>query len=143
MKAISLWQPWATAMAVGLKRNETRSWWTPHRGDLVICSAKRKPTGEVERAILADIGLRAIHLPLGYALCVVDLFQCIPVNFINQMPTGDEYKLGDYSPGRFVWRTRNLRTLKQPIPIIGRQGFFEVDIGGAELTHSDETLLFR
>lgn len=31
MKAISLWQPWASLMAVGAKRYETRSWGTLYR----------------------------------------------------------------------------------------------------------------
>lgn len=30
--AISLWQPWATLMAIGAKTIETRSWSTRHRG---------------------------------------------------------------------------------------------------------------
>ena len=42
MKAISLWQPWATAIAVGAKRIETRHWPTKHRGPLMIHAAKRK-----------------------------------------------------------------------------------------------------
>ena len=40
MKAISLWQPWASAIAIGEKTIETRSWWTPHRGALAIHAAK-------------------------------------------------------------------------------------------------------
>lgn len=51
MKAITLWQPWATAMAMGVKRIETRSWFTRHRGDLLICAAKRSPQNW-EREIL-------------------------------------------------------------------------------------------
>lgn len=31
MKALTLTQPWATAMALELKRIETRSWRTKHR----------------------------------------------------------------------------------------------------------------
>ena len=34
MKAISLWQPWASAVALGSKRVETRSWSTSYRGPL-------------------------------------------------------------------------------------------------------------
>lgn len=41
MKAISLWQPWASAIAVGAKRVETRSWATNYRGPLAIHAAKR------------------------------------------------------------------------------------------------------
>lgn len=29
MKLLSLWEPWATLMAIGAKRIETRSWQTP------------------------------------------------------------------------------------------------------------------
>ena len=38
MKAISLWQPWASAIALGLKKIETRS--RPSRcfGNLAICA---------------------------------------------------------------------------------------------------------
>jgi hypothetical protein len=41
MNAISLWQPWATAIALGSKRIETRPWATAYRGPLAIHAAKR------------------------------------------------------------------------------------------------------
>jgi len=41
MKAISLWQPWATLISIGAKRIETRSWETLYRGSIVIHAAKR------------------------------------------------------------------------------------------------------
>jgi len=46
MKAISLWQPWAQAMAVGAKRVETRDWpcvagGQLFRGWMAICASKR------------------------------------------------------------------------------------------------------
>lgn len=41
MKALSLWQPWASAIAAGAKRIETRSWRTSYRGPLAIHAAKR------------------------------------------------------------------------------------------------------
>ena len=41
MKAITIWQPYASAIAVGLKHYETRSWPTKHRGPLAIHSAKK------------------------------------------------------------------------------------------------------
>jgi hypothetical protein len=43
VKAISLWEPWATFMAIGAKLNETRSWPAAYRGDLVICATKFVP----------------------------------------------------------------------------------------------------
>jgi hypothetical protein len=38
IKAISLWQPWASFIPQGLKHYETRSWKTSYRGKLLICS---------------------------------------------------------------------------------------------------------
>lgn len=40
MKALSLWQPWASLVAIGAKTIETRSWSTSYRGPLAIHAAK-------------------------------------------------------------------------------------------------------
>ncbi len=40
MKVITLTQPWATLVAIGAKRIETRSWSTRYRGPLAIHAAK-------------------------------------------------------------------------------------------------------
>ena len=41
MKAISLWQPWATLIATGAKIYETRSWDTRYRGPIAIHASKK------------------------------------------------------------------------------------------------------
>lgn len=43
MKVLTLHQPYATAIALGHKRYETRSWWTSYRGPLAIHAAKGLP----------------------------------------------------------------------------------------------------
>lgn len=58
VKALTLWEPWATFAASGLKTFETRGWDTNHRGPLLICAAKRFHRGELEEA-LGDPGFRA------------------------------------------------------------------------------------
>ena len=143
MKAISLWQPWASLMAAGVKHNETRSWQTSHLGDLVVCSAKKRlgylPVelhgtvfeafryGEDDRTPLELME----ELPYGAALCVVELFdykwtgQLDPV-FCPSWLTEKERSLGDYSPGRWAWATRNCRRLRNPVPVKGRQGLFNL-----------------
>lgn len=40
--ALSLWQPWASLIAIGAKRIETRHWSTSYRGPLVIHAAKTR-----------------------------------------------------------------------------------------------------
>lgn len=47
MLGISLWQPHATACALGSKLVETRSWATHYRGPLAIHASKRKHQGEL------------------------------------------------------------------------------------------------
>jgi len=41
MKTITLWEPWASLVALNQKKNETRSWYTDYRGALAIHSAKK------------------------------------------------------------------------------------------------------
>ena len=128
MKAISLWEPWATAMALGLKQNETRHWPTSHRGELAICSAKR-PMDEDSKWVWEEIikPLNPNAQPsFGAILCVVDLFDCVKAETIIEKISAIEYDLGNYESGRFVWRTKNVRPLPVPIPIKGAQGFFNL-----------------
>lgn len=45
MKALTLHQPWASLIAIGAKRIETRSWSTSYRGPLAIHAAAHVPAG--------------------------------------------------------------------------------------------------
>jgi len=112
-------------MHLGRKENETRSWPTQYRGDVVICAAKRKMTKDDLDTlyILVDPpDVKNYVIPYGCALCVVELWKCIPTTVCPACEL--EWQLGDYSPGRFAWMTRNLRALKEPVPILGRQGLW-------------------
>ena len=40
MKALTIIQPWATLIASGHKMNETRSWKTNYRGEVLIHAGK-------------------------------------------------------------------------------------------------------
>lgn len=43
MKALTVWQPWASLIACGAKRYETRSWATSYRGPIAIHAAATNP----------------------------------------------------------------------------------------------------
>ena len=45
MKALTLYQPWASLVALGVKTIETRSWSTPYRGPLAIHAGAKRPPG--------------------------------------------------------------------------------------------------
>ena len=126
MKAISLWQPWASAIAMGLKSIETRSWSTSYRGLLVIHAAKRWT--KHQDAILRESTLDplVVGLPLGAIIAVGRLVDCRPVDQL--ILDRRERRWGDYSAGRFGWTLTHVERLREPIPFIGRQGLFTVPL---------------
>lgn len=132
MKAISLWQPWASLWCTDAKVNETRHWATSHRGWLVVHAAKRK-IDDFGGERLDDIcdGLFGNHwgmdLPRGALVGMVRLVGCVST---DSMPIGhqstDDYECGDFSPGRYAWRRAAFHLFADPIPYRGQQGMFEV-----------------
>lgn len=100
MKSLSLWQPWASAIALGLKRNETRDWPAVaggqlFRGWLAICAAKTKKDPQTRESLaqtwfeilkksepsyqaFREAGIEYFDdLPFGKVVAVVWLEQCI------------------------------------------------------------------
>lgn len=138
LKAITLWQPWASAMAHQLKRNETRDYPTKYRGPLLIHAATRKPdhydwdilTYPVVAKALAEKGITDTKdFPLGTAVCIVNLVDCVPVDTIRPKLSLLELALGNYNPGRYAWVTEFLHYIETPIPMKGKQGFWHCDMG--------------
>jgi hypothetical protein len=139
-KAISLWQPWATLIAIGAKRFETRSWY-PHdhyRGPIVIHAAKKWDSGlnsmcfdePFFSALTAgrDKPLFKFNLPLGCALAIADLTHVYRSEAARADQSEQELAFGDWSPGRFVWEMENVRPFPEPIPVKGAQGLFTVEL---------------
>ncbi|OGP69708.1 MAG: hypothetical protein A2Y80_02060 [Deltaproteobacteria bacterium RBG_13_58_19] len=141
MKALSIWQPWASLIAVGAKKYETRSWGTSYRGSLLICAAKNYYGA---RMCLNDPIFRAvsycfipghyIDLPYGKALAIVDLIECNPVGYnifddllTPRLLSAQEKLFGDFSRGRYAWKLENVRQIK-PFMVKGRQGLFEIEV---------------
>jgi hypothetical protein len=130
MKAISLWQPWASLFVLpDVKRHETRHWYTPYRGPLAIHAAKTTEGYDVEPRLAALLRDRfgkdwALALPRGALLGVVDLVACYPTLSLDLTET--ERICGNFTPGRWAWRKERARAFAAPIPYKGMQGFFEV-----------------
>ena len=147
VKAISLYEPWATAIRLGLKQYETRSWPTSYRGPLLICGAKRWSTAQrdflLRRDVQAALG-GALVIPgygpqrmlLGKAACLVDLVSCRQITR-QAWPTRPEALFGDWTPGRYAWQCANVRPI-EPFPVTGRQGLFEVEIPDDLLRNAHE-----
>ena len=126
MRAISLWQPWASAIPLGLKRIETRHWSTAFRGELAIHAAKRFGPEEREFAqVERTLGRLPERLPLGAIVAVVTLRDVRSTDELVTEGIGAIEKLyGNYEPGRFGWLLSEIRPLREPVPCTGRQGFW-------------------
>lgn len=140
MKALSLTQPWATLVAIGAKRIETRSWSTTYRGPIAIHAAKGFPgvakrfceVGIVRRALgfSSDADVREIlkTLPLGCMIATANLVRCVPSDSIRAHVnpfTIQEECFGDYSPRRFGFLLDNIIKLPEPVPARGALGLWE------------------
>lgn len=132
MKALTMTQPWATLVAIGAKRIETRSWYTPYRGPLAIHAAKgwsRDDTllcfEEPFSTALLAAGIKTPgDLPLGAVvatayLYAVTLTQKVTFEYDAERP------FGDFTPGRHAWWLRDVVALPEPIPARGSLGLWD------------------
>lgn len=151
VKALSLWQPWASLLACRLKRIETRSWPFP-RGLALPCvvaihATKTWGKGHDEddyeaiclaprfREALAGCGYESpAAIPRGCILGLGVVAGCWPTADLvdGRVPevgclTAEENAFGDYSPGRFGWLFPRVRLFGEPIPQRGGQGLWEWD----------------
>lgn len=141
MKALSLWQPWASVIfekddaGVAVKPDETRGWSTHYRGPLAIHAAKYVMTSPSKRqyeTALAWFGLRWDQLPFGCIVGVVELVDCRPAPDVARERTewqrfwGDYREIGDDGKKRYALTFKNPVKLKVPLPYKGKQGFLEV-----------------
>ena len=123
-RAITLLQPWASLMAAGVKTIETRSRRTSYRGWVAVHSSARNPAREPLSGRLLELtrALPGPHpCPLGLLLCVVELYDCKPVEEVRRDISPDEYACGGYSNGRWAYLTRNVRRLRVPFAVRGMQ----------------------
>lgn len=136
MIAISLHQPWASFIISGLKTYETRSWATKVRGRVAIHATRYRDKGAEElfaefRCLMESLQDRRFdQLPFGAVIGTVSLCDCQRARDV--MPSQLEESLGNFGLTRWVWKLVDPKPLRAPIPARGRQGFFQVDLSGAE-----------
>lgn len=137
MKAITIIQPWATLIAIGAKKYETRSWPTKHRGEIAIHAGKKidhDACREPEiRAALSEWGYTENNLPTGAVVATAQLVNCL--KSVDTWTDGyelegrrliysPEYEFGDFTPGRYAWELADVRKLDETIPAKGQQGLW-------------------
>jgi activating signal cointegrator 1 len=134
MKALTLQQPWATLVAIGAKRYETRGWTTSHRGHVAIHAGKSFPRCAVERCIHDPIvrralllgGIREYHeLPRGAVIAIARIVDCLPTSELVAAGLSKRQRtFGDYGPGRWAWQLADVQLLAEPEPAQGALGLW-------------------
>lgn len=156
MRCITLTQPWATLVAIGAKKIETRSWATKYRGPLAIHAAKGLGLvggmlgldmlchDEPFMSALGEFGPAGVEqLPLGAIVAVCRMVDCVPTRTtfpgwkrwqypgtdqsIRWEMTDQERAFGNYDEGRFAWLLADIQALPEPIPAKGALGLWEPD----------------
>ena len=147
IKGLSLWQPWASLMAVGAKKIETRSWSTPYRGYVAIHAAKKwnadlRETAMgvmFQAALQSECSVKAVHdesvkryspstLPRGCFVAVGRLQHCFSTTDHSKLiPTCDERWFGDYSEDRFMWVFDEIWKLSSPVYAIGQRNLWHIE----------------
>lgn len=141
MKAITLWQPWASLLACCVIQYETRSWATKYRGPMAIHAAASEPknllyqmSGIVTSILGAD---NQPEYPRGAVIATADLIACHEMKEDENGNIGfwhsnhgiqefyaiskQQASLGDWEAGRFAWEFINRKMLDAPIPAKGGQ----------------------
>ncbi|AJS59222.1 ASCH domain-containing protein [Paenibacillus sp. IHBB 10380] len=146
MKVITIIQPWATLIALGEKKFETRSWETKHRGELAIHAGKKVDKdawmNEVIYMTLQKHGILTVNdLPTGVIVAIANLEDCYKISrpsgedgivCLKGNPTSktwggypsNERIFGDYSEGRYAWELADVKPLTDQISAKGQQGLW-------------------
>lgn len=141
MKALTLWQPWASAIAFGLKQYETRPRKTNHRGLLAIHAGKA-----MNEEVLASLGhiqwsdhiklplsrrydqVGAGDFPQGVVVAVAELEDCLTMDDELIASVGaQERSLGHWEAGRYAYKLTDVKALKTPVAASGKQGMWTLD----------------
>ena len=128
MKVLSIQEPYATLIALGHKKIETRSWKTTYRGELLIhASISKKFLKSIKDQETLDL-IKDLNLNYGKILCKANLKDCIEMtsDYINEIKKNrKEYTLGIYSEGRYAWVLDNIELLNEQEEVKGKLGLWE------------------
>ena len=100
MKAITLWQPWASLLACGAKKYETRGWETRYRGPIAIHAAKK------------GFAPYACELPIGFTDAAISVFWpgvfdlCTVVDSWDELPRGAIVATAELVCCRAIYKNR-------------------------------------
>lgn len=147
MRALSLWEPWASLVASGIKTLETRP--RPiagaYRGPVAIQASKHWTRAEREAwdrfsatfggrfprlEDMAVLGQPLVPRTLGKVLAVVDLVDVWKFSGPHDIRglLGSEVLTGDVQVGRWGLHLASVRKLVRPVQLKGKQGLWNLTL---------------
>lgn len=145
MKVLTIRQPWASLIALGEKKIETRSWRTNYRGELLIHAGKSVDHDTCKIHPFTDVLVNhgiifKQDMPTGLIIAKVNLIDCIQVKDevadaslkVNKailengkIIAGNELEFGDFTPNRYAWILDDIEPLNEPVPAKGQLSLWE------------------
>lgn len=129
MKVISIKEPFATLIASGIKKIETRSWKTNYRGEIFIhASGKGLAKEFLTNDFVLDL-IKDMDMNYGNIICRCKLVDCIYMDekFLEYIKQNSiEYNVGEYKIGRYAWILEDIELIN-PIPAKGKLNIWNFD----------------
>lgn len=130
MRVLTIKEPFATLISLGIKKTETRSWRTNYRGELFIHAGIKKIDYSYKCEDFKKIANKNNYDKLGYIICKCKLVNCIEMTeeYIEEMKKNqyEDYICGEYKVGRFAWILEDIELI-EPLKAKGRLGIWNYD----------------
>lgn len=146
MRALSVIQPWAQFIAIGVKRYETRGWAPRVKGRIAIHASKSHDKVMCRRDGVCDLLERhgfsgdpypkddLKPLPLGAIVAMATIVSCEDTLTLRKRWNDEgwpedarqEMRLGDFSYGRYGWLLEDVVILPEPVPCKGALNLWTV-----------------
>lgn len=125
MKVLTLKQPWATLIVLGIKRYEFRSWKTNYRGTILIHAGKG-----VDKDALEKLSYLNIDFPQGKIIGKADIVDCLLIDdqLNSQIISLNSLVYGKKCRDGYAWKLDNIKKISYDKKINGKLGLWNIDL---------------
>ena len=135
--ALSVRQPWASLLVMGLKTIEIRSWKTAYRGPLLIHASSKVDTEALKR-------FRVENIQVGALIGSVELTDVELFTELAWEESADAHlQLGPLPPGHYAWHMIRPEKFSRPVKCKGNRGLFLIKEENTDLHKQDHRGDFR
>ena len=122
MKVLSLKQPFAELILAGKKTIELRNWNTKFRGEFLIHASKLPDFDSMKK-----FNFEKDALPCGFIVGKVNLVGVREYRNEEEHNRDKSKHLADSTWGKYGFILENAKRFDQPIPALGKLGFWDFD----------------